>query len=75
MRVDRIGCVRAERLSVQETHVKSVTILICPAASNGPSLFAQIGENFTSRNAWIIPGWRHLDNLPVEQCGFALHFR
>src|SRR5262249_19174972 len=70
---DMIRYIRAEHLTVRQVHVESCAIRVCLAAPGASSILAQVHENFTSRNTRVIPRWRHLDDLPVDELRFALH--
>jgi hypothetical protein len=66
--------VRTESLPVRKLHPKPHAIRESPPLSRTSCVLAQTRENLASGKARIFSQWRYLDDLPMNQLGFALDF-
>src|SRR5215831_10399355 len=59
--------VRAESFPMGKIHLETRPISIRPASSGLSGIGPETRSNFETCKARIIPCWRHLDDLPVDQ--------
>src|SRR5262245_45616882 len=54
--------------------MEASTIRIGPSSASTSCIRFEIRRNLKTCGTWLIPAWRHLNDLPVDQFRFALHF-
>jgi hypothetical protein len=67
-----IGHIRTKRLAVRQADTEANTIREGPPLPAASGMLAQVCKNLASCHARVFSCWRHLDDFPVDQLGFAL---
>jgi hypothetical protein len=61
-----ISGVRAKGFTMRQVNVESYTISKGSSCASALGIGPQAHKNLTTRISWIIPCWRHLDDLTVH---------